>query len=286
MNWRIKSLAVRLLGSIPLAGHARRFVQRRVTRSYFMPVTDKYLKMYGCHVQPYRRVHPGYALEFGAGENFVSPLLLSNAGCSGVFIYDVARLATVEQINYTIRQLRDLVPGEWPEISDCDSDLLRKYRIDYRAPIDVTRSGLADGEISFVYSTNTLEHIPVAVIRNILAEARRVLAKDAIMSHLIDYQDHYSYGDSSASMFNFYRFSDSEWRLWNPSHHYQNRLRHGDFRNLFAEYGFSELEVTSELASEGAVEMQHLAERFRSYGADDLLTRYAHVVLGTSHAKS
>ena len=280
MNWRLKSLAVRLLGGIPLAEHARRFVQQRITRSYFLTVTEKYMQLYGAHVQPYRRAHPGYALEFGAGQNFISPLLLSNAGCSGVFIYDVARLATVEQINYTIRQLRDLVPGEWPEIRDCDSDLLRKYRIDYRAPTDVTRTGLADGQIDLVYSTNTFEHIPPEVIRNILVEARRISSPDSIMSHVIDYQDHYSYGDPSLSMFNFYRFSDREWRLWNPSQHYQNRLRHGDFRRLFAEFGFAELEVTTERAPEGYFAAEVVADRFKGYGADDLLTRYAHFVLG------
>ena len=73
----------------------------------------------------------GRALEFGSGSNLLTPLLLSAPGATEVLAYDVERLASVEQVNHVIRQLRGRVHGEWPEIAALD-DLQRFYRISYR----------------------------------------------------------------------------------------------------------------------------------------------------------
>ena len=51
------------------------------------------------------------------------------------------------------------------------------------------------------------------------------------------------YSDSSLSPVNFYRFSEFQWKFLNPSNHFQNRSRHGDYERLFDEPGLLPIEI-------------------------------------------
>lgn len=109
-------------------------------------------------------------------------------------------------------------------------------RIDYIAPGDATRTGLADGSVDFHTSYNTFEHIPPDVLRDILAEGNRIVADDGLFVHRIDYSDHFSHSDDSISSVNFLRYSDDEWQRWAGNRYmYMNRLRHDDFLDMFEE---------------------------------------------------
>jgi len=258
-----------------------RVAQKYVTGSHLFDVTDAYLRSHQFHVAQYQRVHPGRALEFGGGRHFLSPLLLSNAGATEVLVYDIQRLSSPAQINHTIRQLRGRVPGEWPEISDW-LDLERIYRIRYLAPGDARNTGLSGASINFVCSTSTLEHISPADIRLILAECSRVAAPDAVFSHIIDYVDHYHYADASISLFNFYHYSEREWRWMNPSNHFQNRLRHSDFDRIFRELNWKPIETRTGTVSPDAIRAITLDPKFRRYDSKDLLTSIGYFVLAAT----
>jgi len=270
MDWRIKCLALHALAR---ARWLHRIAER-VTGSGNLTVTDSYLRLHRRHAETYRRVHPGRALEFGGGRHFLSPLLLSEAGATEILVYDLERLTSPEQINHTIRQLKNRLGGEWPEIADFD-DLHRKYRIRYLAPSDARDTGLPAASVDFVCSTNTLEHIPPDDIRRIFAESARIARRGAIFSHAVDYMDHFSYADRSVSQFNFYRYTAKQWRWLNPPNHYQNRLRHTDYERLFAELPLAVIDVQSGRADAVRVE---LAPEFRHYELPDLLTHSAYFV--------
>ena len=62
------------------------------------------------------------------------------------------------------------------------------------------------------------------------------------MSCVIDYLDHYSYFDKKISAYNYLQYSDATWALFNPALHYQNRLRHRDYLDLFYAAGFEVVE--------------------------------------------
>src|SRR5262249_49783064 len=68
--------------------------------------------------------------------------------------------------------------------------------IEYRAPGDARRTGLAPGALDVVFSNSVLEHIPGEAIGEIFAEAHRVLAPGRIMFHSVNCGDHYAYADS------------------------------------------------------------------------------------------
>jgi SAM-dependent methyltransferase len=155
------------------------------------------------------------------------------------------------------------------------------YGIEYFAPCDARATPLEPGVIDCVTSTNTLEHIPQEDLARILAECYRVLRPGGVVSLKIDYQDHFSYSDTSISVYNFFQYSDSAWRKWSPPSHYQNRLRHSDYRKLISMTGFEV--VAEELQEPSEEDLQllgrlRLAARFRNYQRKDLATRGAYLI--------
>jgi hypothetical protein len=269
MNWRLKCFAHHLIPYAPRFFH--RSLQKRITGRYFFPVTDENLEAYRYHVSNFSKLaKPANAMEFGAGSNLLTALLLSAAGAQEVLAYDLSRIATVEQVNHVIRQLHGRVPGEWREIGDLDADLFNLYRIRYLAPADARNTGLKAGSIDFFCSTSTLEHIPSADIESILTECRRLGSAQATFSFIIDYHDHYCSADKSITRVNFYKYSDSLWRFFNPSGHFQNRLRHSDYERIFER---SKLLLTDNRRVAPHIEIDRtiLDQKFEHYSDADLV---------------
>lgn len=288
MDWRIKCLALQLMRGLPAGGSLHRTLQRRVTGRYLLDLVDADLDVHRNHVANYRQLGgAGRAMEFGAGGHLLTPLLLSAAGAQEIFALDIERLATVERVNHVIRGLRRLgVPGEWGEVTDLGDDLARRYRIRYAAPADARATGFAAGSVDFVCSTSTLEHVGEDDIGRILRECVRVASPRAVFSFSIDYKDHYAGFDRSITRSNFYRYSDLQWSVFNPPRHFQNRLRHCDFENLFAALGLGVLKA--ERWTRGKPEELanlRLSPRFQHYSADDLLTHSGRFVLA-AHARA
>jgi hypothetical protein len=269
MDWRLKCLAFHVLRYSPRRIHS--FLQRTVTGRYFFEVTDLEFAAYQYHVENFRRLPTGArALEFGAGSNLLTPLMLSAAGAAEVLAYDIERIASVAQVNHVIRQLRLRLPGEWPEIVDLDADLFRHYRIRYCAPGDARFTGLAPGSMDFFCSTSTLEHIPVSAIDDILTECRRIASHHALFSFVIDYHDHYATADPHISRFNFYRYPARRWRWFNPSNHYQNRLRHIDYQRIFSRQQLQALDVRRVMDPETDMHRVPVCAEFAAYASEDL----------------
>ena len=92
----------------------------------------------------------------------------------------------------------------------------------------------------------------------------------------IDYEDHYAYSDRGLSPYNFLYYTDAEWAKYSPSLHYQNRLRHRDYLELFAEQG---LEVLAQHRLDAGpltlaqLDTAKLDARFRRYDLADLTVR-------------
>jgi len=282
MDWRLKCLAHYLMEYLPRP--VERALRRRVSGRYLFNLVDEEFAAYSYHVDNFRRLpNPGRVLEFGAGSNLLSALMLSAAGAPEVLAYDLSRLATVERVNHVIRQLRKRVPGDWPEIVDLDQDLTSRYRIRYCAPGDARFTGLPAGSVDFFCSTSTLEHIPAPEIARILSECRRIASTQALFSFIIDYHDHYATADSTITRVNFYRYPEAIWRIFNPPGHHQNRLRHSDYERLFLDHGLSFIENRSVVPP---IVVDRVHERFKRYSKDDLMALNGFFVLraGASNA--
>lgn len=179
----------------------------------------------------------GKVLEIGAGYHLGQNLFLSSSVQTQIVI-DIEELATPEAINRACRRLSELGQAHLShEIKNYDD--LRKYGIKYLFPINAASLPFDDGFFDGVVSSNTFEHIPKSEIIKIMKEIFRLLRSSGVVSLRIDYSDHYAHTDKSISLLNFLKFDDVEWKNYNHQRHYQNRLRHYEYRNIFESSGFS-----------------------------------------------
>ncbi|GIE94152.1 hypothetical protein Ari01nite_16170 [Paractinoplanes rishiriensis] len=118
-------------------------------------------------------------------------------------------------------------------------ELLERIGVRYVAPGDAARMPDPDGSFDLSFSVTVLEHVTPGALRQILAEARRLLTADGVAAHLIDPSDHFAHQDQRITRINFLRFSEREWRrVGGNEFSYCNRLRAPELERLFDEAGF------------------------------------------------
>jgi cyclopropane fatty-acyl-phospholipid synthase-like methyltransferase len=110
--------------------------------------------------------------------------------------------------------------------------------VDYRAPMDATRTGLDSAQFDCIFSNSVLEYVPPAVIDALFTEAMRILDDEGVMFHSVNCGDHYAYVDRSINQLNYLRYSDSKWSRWDNAFLYQNRLRAHEFVERAENTGF------------------------------------------------
>jgi hypothetical protein len=140
---------------------------------------------------------------------------------------------------------------------------------------------MPDGSVDLIATTATLEHIPVETLKFILKECYRLCNEHSVVSMFIDYADHYSYADKNINAYNFLSFSEQTWSKFNPGIHYQNRLRHSDYEQLFLEAGFRIVTESYELPEQGLEDISKLKldSRFENYSIEDLAKTSGHFIL-------
>ena len=299
MRWQKKARLQSVLSGVPGGETLYYLLQRHVTRS--LPQSEaKFQEVFEIecqHIDAYQRfckkpLSEAVFYQFGAGWTMAGPLTFYCHGVNKQILVDIRRLIRPWLINLSAERLSQM---------ECAANLLRhpptiatrnpnrfvtemdsQWGIDYRAPSDARCTGLPDESVDCITSTNTLEHIPSKDIAEILTECWRILRPGGIMSFRVDYQDHYSYFDRSVSVYNFLEYSDQEWSPYNPSLHYQNRMRHPQYLNLYKCAGFEVLEDHPELGSDAdkeEIEGLDLAEGFRGLGIEEIAIRYDTIVL-------
>lgn len=284
MRWVAKALVQKALSYAPRSGSLNYLIQRRIFRS--LPAGDAHLRQKFArarqHVETFLEYAPGsdpasaVFYEFGVGWDLRVPLSYYALGVERQILVDLHPHARPELVNDSIRRLdaatpsfeedlgRPLRPVGAPPVERMVD--LERLGVTYLAPCDARDTGLADGSVDFVSSTDTLEHVPPEDIARILAECRRLLKPGGVLSCRIDLEDHYSRFDPSISRFNFLRHSDGAWALVNSSLHFQNRLRYPDYVQLVVDAGFEILrERVSWASPEQLEELSRLplARRFR-----------------------
>jgi hypothetical protein len=78
------------------------------------------------------------------------------------------------------------------------------------------------------------------------------------------------------------KYSSREWKKYNPSLHYQNRLRHSDYLSLISQTGFKivkEVQRQQNKIDKETLSKIEIAEEFKSYDFDDLAIRGSEIVL-------
>lgn len=289
MNWRVKATAQMVASSVPF-GAGLNYAGQRLVMGRFAtlerPVADRLAKARWL-LEALRRAGPAAIspalFEIGSGWHLGVPLSLWCLGVERQVTADVRRLARLELVNKAIAALRD-IPEDLPRrpVSFVRSlaELKSRYGIDYRAPFDARRTGFPDESVDAVHSTLTLQHVPVPVLKRVLAEAHRILMPSGTLLSILDYGDNYAYTDRSITVYNFLQYSGRKWRWFNPPLHYQNRLRHVQYLELFAACGFCVVEAEIKAGSVGDIETVRrlrLAPEFAGYPPAELAVRSARI---------
>jgi SAM-dependent methyltransferase len=280
VHWKTKAKLFRLFDTVPLGHVAHAFAQQHVTRTLPRPLSEfpRYLQQLDSHIAAFKRhgaaIVGARYMEFGAGWDLFYPLGFCAAGVREEYVFDLTAHARLRWMNHVIVGFRQAGSPHFirtlPELESIAG--LATMGVHYLAPADARATGLADASIDLASSTSVLEHVPPADIASILRELKRICRPGALLSMLIDYEDHYGQRKGDAGIYNFLRFSDREWRKYNTSSHFQNRLRHSDYAALFAASGFETLEVEPLRPDDWREQLARidLADRFRTYELDDL----------------
>jgi hypothetical protein len=259
--WIIKAAIQGTLSRLPDPQRFNRLFQKYVTKS--LDLQDDYFlsKWTQCerHVANLcarlgEQCPEFVALELGTGWFPVVPIGMALNGARRFYSIDMQDLLKKECVVATLQQYRKhIASGRITVRTDgaierIDALLAREADLDGRAILaelgieplvrDARDSGLEARSVDLISSNNTLEHIPREVIAGIFKEFARIISMRGIMSHHIDLADHYANFDDAITVYNFLRFSEKRWRIFNNDLQYQNRLRVRDYRDLLVEAGW------------------------------------------------
>ena len=237
--WKLKSFAFKIIDLFNIPGLLY-FLQKYVTgrsrigKLSINPIWEShknYLKKYNA---------TGKVFEFGAGKNLAQNLFISDLVQEQLVVdlYPMIDLSLVENSRKKLSKIVSLKSNQ----KIVKNEDLEKHGIYYKAPYDATKTDLDEKIFDACISTNTLEHIPKPSIDKIFTQLHHILKDGGIVSARIDYSDHYAHTDKNISLLNYLKYNEIEWEKYNHKSHYQNRLRHYEYIEIFKNSKFLVLE--------------------------------------------
>ena len=302
MRWALKALTQQALSRVPQGERLNYVLQRRILGSLpaseeaFRRKANRAFQHFDAFAEfgPRTPIDEAVFYEFGAGWDLAVQLVYWSLGVESQTVVDIRPILRIELVNDTLTKLERLRKESGRELRAAGpanlrglDDLRDRFGIVYLAPRDARDTGLPAESLDFVSSTDTAEHIPEQDLLRILVECRRLLKPDGLLSYRADLEDHYARADGGVSRYNFLRYSDRTWSLFNPPLHYQSRLRYPDYIRITRDAGFEILrEQVSRPSEQDLVRLRELdvADRFRSYSTEELGVRGLTIVATRSTA--
>jgi SAM-dependent methyltransferase len=293
MHWRVKGLIQKCLSSLPLGRSLNDRLQRRFgglrhpERNILEKLDDWKLSLHYLRDCEFN-VLGSTLLEIGTGWYPTLPICFSLAGAKRIITYDIVRhidasltfrmIGALESHLDSIAEACGARAGEVHErylemlqAKNMDT-LLKCARVDFCAPADARATTFAPDSIDLVYSNSVMEHVPRNSIADLMCESRRILRPGGLILHNVACNDHYARMDPSISFANYLQYSESQWRKWNNSLQYQNRLRAPEFLELATEGGLEVIYKRTSVAAgtREALATFKVASQFRRFSAEDL----------------
>ena len=267
--WKVKSKLFDIIETLNIVKTIN-FLQKYITKRSVVKST-KFNPHWDLHREAILKFGPMKTLfEFGAGQNLAQNLYLSTVIDQQILIdlNFILDLGLVEKSRKFLSENCGVNGRKINTITD-----LNTYGISYLAPADAKQTGLEDNSVDICVSTDTLEHIPTAEIEAIFQELKRILKVGGIISLKIDYSDHYAHTDSTINKLNFLSYSENDWIKYNHANHYQNRLRHDEFKKLLIDAGFHVLDEKL-LSKIDTISGNQIHDNFKSSNALDITEGY------------
>ncbi len=294
IDWRAKAMTQKALSAVPGGHRINSWLQRAVggLRDFESNVDGKFSSDWLVMVSAMRKQGKDPSglsyVEVGTGWYPTLPVCFFLAGARSCVTFDISRLVDEDLTRRMLRRLERHLPsiatasGRPLEHVQADynllcsatniDELLSRARIEYRAPADAGDNGLSPGSVDVCFSNSVLEHITPDALDRIFSDTRRVLRLDGLAIHSVNCGDHYAYFDPRITAINYLAFTESQWRFWNSSLHYQNRLRPRDFLSRARRAGFRIVHAAVRPQPDLLAQLPHLriAPEFRHYPPEEL----------------
>jgi hypothetical protein len=236
INWRLKSFIFSIISFFSLQFFLL-FLQKHVTKRSkvdFLNLDPDWL----FHQKNLSSLTSTNVFEFGAGQSLSQNIYLSQF-FNNQTVVDIFPMLSLTHFNSASLLLSKITKNNnlFKPVANVN-DISIFFNIQYLAPLDISFFKFPPDSFDACISTNTLEHIPKHQLVQIFNNLKNIICNDGLISIVIDYSDHYAYTDSTISRLNFLSFSTIEFNTFNHKVHFQNRLRHTDYLELFKSLGF------------------------------------------------
>lgn len=238
MHWKQLLLKKSIVGRIPFSGKLREL--KRKLFGYTPDTSNLDLTIEGYELMKSALKREGESisdkviLEIGSGWFPIIPLLLLRDGAKKVIMSDqnvhMDEITFKETAGYLKRSFK--TDRFIQSLSDFSS-----LPIEYLAPFDA--EDISDKSLDLVVSRTVLEHIPKSDLYNLFFTLRPKVKDTGMMTHLIDYTDHFEHVDKSLSKINFLTWSEEKHALINfLIKDGENHLRHHEYQQIFLDSGY------------------------------------------------
>lgn len=261
MKWIAKAIVQKGISLLPYSHNINYLFQKYITRGVFL--SDEYFedRLIHCanhykYFRQYNATRDFSHLEIGTGWYPVVPAGMFLYGAGSITTVDLTRFSNPQFTLTTLKKFREyhlngklekFLPGISEErlkivLQEAENpskdffDLLERHNIVYMV-MDARKLYLPDHSIDLITSNNTFEHIEPKILEGVLQKLGRLCKSGGVMSHFIDLSDHFAHIDSSITIYNFLKFSDSQWKWINNSVQPLNRLRIYEYEALYNKIG-------------------------------------------------
>lgn len=246
-NWVFKALIQKIISFLPYSDKINFWFQKHITKGVLLSEEHFNDKLSPCfdhitYCKNEKEITNSTILEIGTGWYPVIPLGFYLSGSTKIYSIDISPLCNKERLLNTIDKfiewrkrgsldiyLNHIEESRWKSLTNINrdlsfSDLLKILNINLIVG-DARKLPLIDGAFDFVISNNVFEHIYPQILKPIIKECNRILKPNGVHSHFIDMSDHFAHNDDKINIYNFLKYSDSEWNLIDNSVQPQSRER-------------------------------------------------------------
>ena len=275
MDWQTKSKMFSIINKVPYSTSVHHFFQTRVLKSF--PRSDNnYEQMLVASSKINELFQQNCSLpsasarfiEIGAGRDLITPICLRALGVKEVCAIDIEELAKLKYINHAASFVSKSLGVSIPVFKSFND--LEDYGITYIPNLKLQELDSATEKFDCLYSSDTLEHIEVKDLEEIHKSAQSLLNQEGALIHFIDVSDHYARSDPTITRFNFLKFTDTEWKKYNHSNHFCNRLRPNEYKDIFTKTDWVISSYDVDVEPDRILNIDSLAPPFREMDPDDL----------------
>lgn len=302
-KWHLKAVIQKAISFVPVYGHQINFLfQKYITKG--VQLTDHYFGLKSRHLfDNFKNIreHQGQdvvLLEIGSGWYPTIPIGMYLLGIDKVLTYDIVDLMEKDNVievgqrflkergaleskygvsfdDERVRVLQDALANQG-RLSR--TELLKQLGIEYITGDLVGDNLIQDKGVNTVVSNNTFEHISKPLLERLMDYLAKTCAPETVMTHFIDMTDHYAHLDSSITVYNFLKFSPSQWRWIDNSIQPMNRLRFPEYIKLHERFGFVVEEIQKWPYNLADLDRQTIHADFEQYRKEDIALCHAYVV--------